>query len=303
MNAVGMLSERAEWLEARRTGVGASELAAILGVDERRGSLSIYARKVAPLSDEDENDEDDPRYWGRAFEEPVAQWYAQRTARVVTNAGAFDLRRHPDSRLFATLDRDVVDPTREAAGEAGALECKAVSVWGPLDQWRQEPPLCYQVQLQAQLAVTGRRWGSIAAVLGGAKPVYFDFERNDRFIEAALRAVEVFWSRVERRDPPPPDGTREAAEAVKQLWPEDSGRTIVLPAEAFELVEEFEIARDEESEAKDRYETVKTAVRFAMQDATWALLPDGRKFQLKTEPRREHVVQASRPRVLRLLKK
>ena len=299
--------DRASWLKARRSyGVGASELPAVLGVDERRGSLAIYAKKVVEGNDDEGEDEDDPRFWGRMFEEPVAQWYAQKTGRVVTNPGAFAIMRHPTAPLFATLDRDVFDPARpdadtENRGGLGVLECKAVSVYGPLDQWRSEPPLCYQVQLQAQLAVTGRAWGSIAAVLGGTRPVFFDFERNDRFIAAALVAVEQFWERVERRDPPPPDGTRETVEAIKQLWPEDSGQTITLPDLA--LVAEWEAAKEASRKAEAVQRDVESRIKSVMQEATWAALTDGRKVQWKVEPRKGHVVEASRPRVLRLIKK
>jgi len=303
MSAEAVITDRATWLEARRSGVGASEVAAILGVDERRGPLAVYANKVALTRDEDEESEDDPRFWGRMFEEPVALWYAEKTGRVVTNPGTFATRRHPSGLpLFATLDRDVFDPAREVDA-IGALECKAVSVWGPLDQWRHEVPLCYQIQLQVQLAVTGRAWGSIAAVLGGTKPVHFDFERNDKFIAAMLRAVAVFWERVERRDPPPPDGTPETREAIHRLWPEDTGKTIVLPTETASLIVPLESAKAAEKQAKDEREGLESQIKAAMQDATWALLPDGRKVQWRTEPRAEHVVKASRPRVLRIVKK
>lgn len=295
---------RAAWLKARRAGVGASELAAILGVDERRGPLAVYAKKVAEVDDDEGEDEDDPRYWGREFEEPVARWYARKTGRVVTNPGTFAIHAAKTAPLFATLDRDVLG-RGGVIGDAdpGALECKAVSVYGPLDQWRSEPPLCYQVQLQAQLAVTGRAWGSIAAVLGGTRPVYFDFERNDRFIEAALRAVEQFWERVERRDPPPPDGTRETAEAIKQLWPEDSGKSIVFPDGMLDVIEQWQDAKAAAREAEERKDLIESSIKAAMQDATWGLLPNGRRVQWKTEPRKEHLVRASRPRVLRLIKK
>lgn len=298
--APAVIDNRADWLKARRSGVGASEVAAILGIDPRRGPLSVYAAKVADAQADDSESEDDPRYWGRAFEEPVAQWYAQKTGRTVTNPGAFAIQRHRSaSMLFATPDRDVLD---QQLG-AGQLECKAVSVYGPLDQWRTEAPLVYQVQLQVQLAVTDRDWGSIAAVLGGTKPAYFDFERNDKFVAAMLRAVEAFWERVERRDPPPPDGTPETHEALKRLYPEDSGRVIVFPKERLSLIKEWEEAGEALAAAKERDKNVEAQIKAVMQAATWAALPDGRRVQWKTEPRKEHVVKASRPRVLRLMKK
>jgi putative phage-type endonuclease len=294
------LTDRASWLQARRAGVGASEVAAILGVDPRRGPLAVYAAKVAAQQDDDIESEDDPRYWGRGFEEPVAQWYAQKTGRTVTNPGAFAIRQHPKVPiLFATPDRDVVDEQRGK----GKLECKAVSVWGPLDLWRVEAPLVYQIQLQVQLAVDEEAWGSIAAVLGGAKPVFHDHERNERFIAAMLRSVEQFWERVERRDPPPPDGTSETHHALKQLYPEDSGRVMVFPSDRLGLIDEWRAAKEAVSAAEDKVEAAEVQIKALMQDATWAALPEGRRLQWKTEPRKGHVVEASRPRVLRLLKK
>lgn len=295
------LESREVWLAERRRGVGASEVAAILGVDPRRGPLAVYASKVAPPAEDDDEPEDSPLYWGRRFEEPVAAWYAEATKRTVTNPGEFSLHRHAAAPLFATLDRNVADPTRVET--PGVLECKAVSVWGPMDLWRVEAPLLYQVQLQAQLAVTGREWGSVAALLGGTRPVYHDYARNDRFIDAMLLAVQQFWKCVERREPPPPDITPSVRDALHRLWPEDSGVEIAMPEDKVGLVAEWEHAKEAHKATEARKDEMEAQIKAVLQDATWARLPDGRRVQWKTEPRRGHVVEPSKPRVLRLVKK
>lgn len=298
-------ARRRAWLKRRQLGVGASEVAGILGVDPRRGATVIYANKVAEIQAEDlepEDDEDDPMFWGREFEDPVARWYGRKTGRTVINPGAYATIQHPKLPiLFATPDRKIIDAKR---GE-GDLECKAVSVFGRPDLWGSAPPLWYQVQHAVQLACSGHEWGSIAAILYGTKPVYFDLERNDKFIAAMLRAVEQFWERVERRDPPPPDGTAETREALRRLWPKDSGRTITLPDEVLPWVADYDKAREAEKAATSWKEECEEQIKAAMQDATVAHLPNAWErgsFQWKVEPRSGYTVEPCEPRVFRRLK-
>jgi predicted phage-related endonuclease len=67
------------------------------------------------------------------------------------------------------------------------------------------------------MAVLGWSWGSLAALLGGNRLVWFDVERNDRFIAALRVAVAEFWERLLTLTPPPVDASESSRRALTVL--------------------------------------------------------------------------------------
>lgn len=300
---------REQWLKERQRGIGASEVAAIIGVDPRRGQCALYAEKIGALVRED----NPYMRWGRKAEALTAEAYGQETGRPVSDppGGLYHIvYSDPLSVLGATLDR-VTQPSEACpapiaithpAETYAPLECKVVAGWIG-DRWAEEPPLEYQVQLQIQMLCTGARWGSLAALIGWPpRPVWVDFERNDRFLAAALPRVEEFWQRVVDRRPPDPDPPVSAsAAAVRALWPADTGETITLPVDTLELVDRWQHAKARKSAADGEAEEIENQLRARMRDATTGTLSDGTALVLKTTSVKAYTVEheAKKYRTLR----
>lgn len=85
-------AERDEWLEARRAGVTASEVAAVLGLSKYESPRSLYHRKRGEIPDEDDND---AMKWGRRLEAPIADEFADRHPELTAELGG----------LYVNLDR------------------------------------------------------------------------------------------------------------------------------------------------------------------------------------------------------
>lgn len=283
---------RAAWLEERRKGVGASDVAAILGHDPRRGPLAVYAEKIGAL----ESPDNDWMAFGRDVEGAIAQAYARKTGRPVYDLGAHEIRRHPDLPILgATLDRETSGSTENRAPIEGhdrarvPLELKAVGYMKAKD-WQESPPLHFQIQLQAQLACTGAAWGSLAALIGGLVVVWKDIPRNDRFINAMLPRVAEFWSRVERRDPPTAiDARPETSKALKALYAEEDGETLVLPPDAVELADAWEAACLKRRDAEREVDLYENHIRRLIGDASFGDLADGSYLSLAVTPVKGYV--------------
>jgi len=287
------LESRDVWLAERRRGVGASEVAAILGVDPRRGPLAVYASKLGAPDTEEET------RWmrrGRRLEAVIADEYADETKRTVRDLGAYTLARHATLPFFfATQDREVVAPEQPGPGP---LEAKAV--WaGKADLWDIEPPVEFQVQLQAQMACSGAEWGSLVALIGGLRLWFQDVQRNDRFIAAMTTSVEAFWERVEKKQPPAPDATEGTLRAIRALYPKDAGTTIALPPEFYQIAQRIDVLKEEIKAREAEQDTAEAHIKLALGDNTWGALTDGSRFQWRVEPRKGYVVDPSEPRVLR----
>lgn len=290
-------NERAEWLERRRISVGASEVSAILGLSTWESPFSLWAKKVHGVESDEQPEWQE---WGNRIEPLICDAYAEATGRQVIDHGRYAVRYSETCpHLSATLDREVVG--RDAGDGPGCMDAKNVSAFKASD-WEEGAPLIYQVQVQAQMEVTGYRWGSLACLLGGNTFRWCDVERNEDFIAVMRRKVAEFWHLVETRTPPPVDGSLSTAEVLKKLYPKDSGETVALSGEAAGWTDAYEKACEALKAAEERKQEAANKIRAAIGDATFGALPGGGRWSLKTVERKAAVVAASSYRVLRRAK-
>jgi putative phage-type endonuclease len=278
-----MTLSKEEWLAERRNHIGASDVAAILGMDPRRGPLSVYESKVHGHSQED----NDWMRFGRDVEGAIANMYEVKTGRLAQDQGATSLQYHPDiSFLASTLDRitfkGVPGDFEKHMLEPGApLELKNIGYFTSAKAYEEDPHIHHQIQLQIQMACFGSDWGSLAALFPGYNLVWKDLPRNDEFLAAAYPVLEEFWKCVVDRTPPPVESYRDL-EVVKRLWPTDSGETVALDNEMFGLVSKWENRKFNRKELDNEVEAIEAELRAAMGNATWGALPDGTFLALKT---------------------
>lgn len=296
------LPDREAWLAARRSGIGSSDAPAILGLTKWRSSLQVYAEKAGLINPSVE--ETDAQRWGKLLEPVIAAEYERETKRTTYDPGPFTIQRCADAPfMLATLDRLVVgffDATTKPPVEApGVLELKTASVF-KREEWHDEPPLMYQVQLQHQLAVTGHLWGSLAVLIGGQSFYWADIKRNDAFIDKLMLREAEFWERIQQRRPPPPDGSKASRETLQALYPkEEIDDTVRLGAEALSWDAEREAGHRVIKIQEDIIDEIDNKLRAAIGMHVAGVLPNGVRYVWKTEPRKAYSVEASARRVLR----
>lgn len=294
------MSARDEWLAARREGVGASEVAAILGLSPWASPLSVWASKVLGEDEEHTADAEERMRWGSLLEPVILAEYARRTGADVHPVE----QQTPDSiirharwdegvRLSATLDAYL--------GSDGVVEVKTTSAY-QAEAWTDGAPLHYQVQVQAQLACEGGARGVIVALVGGQRLVWHEVERDEAAIAMIEDAVAEFWGYVERREPPPASPTSVDVRVLERLHPDDSGETVQLGLDLAAMTEERESIAAEAKRLAERKTEIDAAIKTRLGPATFGALPDGRRWQWRWQERKETLVKASRSRVLRLVK-
>ena len=202
---------RAEWLEARRNGIGGSDAGAILGVNPYRGAYSVWADKLGLLPETEDNE---AMRQGRDLEDYVARRWAERTGKAVRRENMM-LRSTEHAFMLADIDRRVI-------GERAGLECKT-SKDIRLGRYKNgEFPIEYYAQCLHYLAVTGwDRW-YLAVLVYGTDLLTFTIERTGVAddIEALIQAEERFWrNNVVPRISPMPDGLESTTRAVSWVHP------------------------------------------------------------------------------------
>lgn len=264
---------RADWLEVRRTGIGGSDAAAAVGLNPYKSQLELWLEKTgrdADLPKPDPNDTTEPIYWGTLLEPIVAAAYTQQTGRRVRKVNA--VLRHPTIPfMLANLDREVV-----GVPDVHILECKTAGEFGAR-HWQDGVPEYVQLQVQHQLAVTGKRVADVAVLLCGQQLAVYRIERDDELIARLIPLEAQFWHYVETDTPPPGDGSESADRALRCLYPRDSGGTVDFSDDR-QLSATFAdlIAVREQIEALEvAAAKLKQAIQTAMGDASRALFDTG----------------------------
>ena len=308
------MKSRDEWLEEKRTCLGAGDVAAILGQNPSYGGLHVYATKVHGYQQSDSKQ----LIMGRIFEKPAGQIYSIETGRDVLGEAEAEteITYHPEIPwLGATLDdltmgnEEYPNPLKDDT--TGPLELKNTAgfvndggKWKKIrpDEWSERPPIHYQIQLQIQMACMDSQWGSLAALFPGMQIAWTDIQRNERFLNAAYVKLEEFWERIQKRNPPALDDLPSTLDVVKAMYPDETGETIELTGEDELRAKEWLTVKDEYGKLGKRKKMLEAEIRAVMGDATFAKIPSiGKSLSLKKQYRKAYtrVVEASEYRVLR----
>lgn len=173
---VQVVDDRAEF-------IGGSDIAAILGISRWKTPLAVWADKTGQVAkDESENLH---QKLGKRLEEVVAELFTDKTGLRVQRAN--ERRVHPKYPHFrAQIDRLVV-------GADELVECKTASVWMAKDWKGEEMPQEYIAQVMWQLAISGRKRGHLAVLIGNQDFQVKTIDRDPVLISEMLKRANAFW--------------------------------------------------------------------------------------------------------------
>lgn len=206
--------------KVRRTGIGGSDIAKIVGQSRWGGAMDVFLEKIgqsAPLV------ETEAMHWGITLEDAVAKEYAHRTGRKVRRSNQTIRHEDFDWRM-AHIDRKVVtlasEPTR-------GLECKTAGSFASADfgePGTDQVPPDYALQCMWYLGVTGWDVWDLAVLIGGNTFRIYTIQRDDELIELLWTAADSFWeNNVLAKEPPAVDGSESTKRYLegKHTDPED----------------------------------------------------------------------------------
>ena len=245
---------RDEWLERRRTSIGGSDAAAIMGLNDWSSPYSVWADKTGRLPETPDNE---AMRQGRDLEEYVAQRWCEETGKRVRRVNAILLNPiYPFAH--ANADRFVV-------GEDAGLECKTTSVLNLKKFKNGEYPTSYYVQCIHYMAVTGvKRWYLAVLVLNKGFYLY-TIERDEAEIAALMAQEKDFWRHVTKNTPPPVDGAEATTEAIKTIYFQSTGGTVDLFGRNA-LLDEYHEQKSIRDAADGRMEKIKQTIMLDLGD-------------------------------------
>jgi len=179
--------------EARKKGIGGSEVSAILGLDDYSSPYKVWLNKTGRESSTVDN-----KYTkaGLILESAVADYFEQQTSYRIIKASAKQTTvTHPKySFAIGTPDRRYI--ATQKVGK-GILECKTTQYA------YDDVPEKWFIQLQWYLGVIGSAYGSVAWLEHGLDFKFKEYEFDQEFFDYLLDAVNKFWHENVLKDIPP----------------------------------------------------------------------------------------------------
>jgi putative phage-type endonuclease len=307
-------ASREEWLELRKPTIGASEVAAVLGVHPHTTPYELWARKSGIV----EGGADNKAMRRGRLLEPIAVECIreERSGWIVTAnpipGGTFYFFRDLDTGLSCTPDAFVFDPMKgglPASDTQGICQIKTVNSHTFQNEWMidgevQLPPYV-AIQAMQEAHLTGASWCCVAALVGFDLDLYIiDVKIHAGVVERIKREVPEFLRRVRENDPPDPDYARDGA-TIAALYNKDDGGAIDLSGN--ERVEKL-VARREAmklieasaGEAEKERKTIDAELIHALGNATRATLADGRMIEARAVHRNGFTVDATTYRSVKI---
>lgn len=273
-------------LDLRRTGVGASEVAAVIGVHPTKSAIDVW---MAKQPDAPESDGGSLAEFGHRVERILGEAWVDRHGAEGLRIYTPGTLRHPTHDwALASPDRVVATPGLGRPARAdwkSLLEMKAAFFSDrEYGDGADEVPERHLVQVAWQLAVTGLEEGTLVALVRGDYREY-PITRDRELEELLLDQVGRFWrEHVLAGVPPAVDGSDGWAGYLRRRYPRDAAPLLPATPEALDLAAKLKEAKAAAKAAGVLEEQLSQALKLAIGDAagiegvaSWKANRDGQK--------------------------
>lgn len=209
---VTICKDRAEWLEARKGGLGASDASAFLGISPWKNNVQLWEEKTGLVSPEDIGDKPQVKY-GNDAEPLLRAFFALDHPEYGLSFTPFKIiRNEKRPYITCTPDGELLEKT---TGRRGGLEIKTTEILSASgwSRWKGRIPDEYYAQVCHQMSAAGWEFVELLAQIkyttadgeDRKETRHYKIERADCLedIELVEQSADLFWRHVtEGRRPP-----------------------------------------------------------------------------------------------------
>jgi len=234
-----------EWHALRSTGIGGSDIAAVLGLSPWDSAFSLWHRKNGGVGDKPTSPE---MSWGQRHEDTIAGWYRDTHPGVrVARTGTWRSTVRPwqlanPDRLLS--GRRVLEIKTDRSGDA----------WGK--EGTDEVPVYYRAQVLWYLDTLGWQEADVAVLIGLSDARVYTVRWNTEESAVLRDAAEAFWQSLKDGVPPPLDGHDATYRTVRALNPDVEDLTVEIPVFCAEFYRKS-IADEKYAADRKRYAVAK----------------------------------------------
>lgn len=265
-----------EWHELRATGIGGSEVAAIVGCSPWTSAFTVWAEKTKRIEREQITSE--AAEWGTRLEDSIREKFADNHP---------ELKVYNDKSSWANADRpwqlsNVDGFYEDAVGNKGILEIKTAAYE---DDWKDSQgnwvvPEYYKTQVQWYLQTFGFDHAWVAVLFAGRKYIEIECPASEFQQETNLIAVERFRKYWLEDRQPDWDGSTSTLKTISKMNPEISADDSVelgsLGEEYLEAMAAVDKATEALNEKKSRVLSAMGRAKRGTINGAWRLTRQAR---------------------------
>jgi putative phage-type endonuclease len=246
-----------ELFELRRSGVGGSDVSAILGLNPWRGPFDVWLEKTGEV---DQFGENQAMMRGRLFEPAIANWYSEVTEQAIEPG---ELIRK-DDWMIANPDFFVLAD----GGRDFGLEIKtarSARKWG--DGGTDSVPVYYALQCHWYMACTGMpRWDLAVYLTSFDEFRRYVLPRDEAVVSALTERVGQWWERhvIGGERPPIQNASTAANSWLQETFSASNGEVRDASSDEAELAEQLRVLKDKIKELSTAKKDIETTLKAAI---------------------------------------
>jgi hypothetical protein len=264
-------STREEWLNERRSVIGASEVAALFDASPWMSTFKLSAIKGGLVREDEENES---MRAGRLFEPVAIEYIREERPWIVQHNTLPNLQYFVDAanRIGGTPDAFVKIPGRWGRG---IIQIKWVDRTSFKKSWISDdvvsPPLYVAIQASVECAITDSQYALVAAFVvdHGIHMHLLEIPLTPGLYAAAAARSLAFWEKVDRGETYAPDFDKDG-DLIRRIYASSvTNKEIDLSGDnaIVELSESERMLSKVEKETKLARAAIKAQVLFKMGDA------------------------------------
>lgn len=289
-----MTDERSAWLAWRRSGIGASDVAGILGLSPWATPYSVWASKVADVDDTPS----EAMEFGQRAEPMLARWFHDRHPELYVLGEQTRCTHRAEPWMLCTVDGFLYETPEPAdVGDyVSVVEFKSTS--DRVGVWEERIPDHYACQATWTMAVCDVdvvHFGVLHLAYG--RPVFrtYEFHRDADDEKLLIGVCGAFWrENVLAGLPPAIDAHQATYDAVRWLYPAVTADAVPATDDLRALVDEYRYHRAEAKAATERQEFAAARLRAAIADGEG--ISDGTIFLATNRTQERRTIDAERLR-------
>lgn len=273
--------EQADFLAARKNGIGGSDIAAIMGLSQFKTAMDVYQAKISPNVEQQTAEH---LYWGHALEAPICNRFSEETGYPIFRQP--EIRQHPQHE-WAIANADALILDKETDEPIGILEIKTSSAfkskaWN-VDGDAESIPVEYFAQVQWYLEIFDLEMAYLAVLIGGNQYRHYPIKRDREIAANLIKQGRIFWqNHVLAQVPPPPTNAAEVA----QYFPQDNGETAQADTETLIAYNALILAKQELAEKQSQVTELENQLKIKIGQAQQMNDGERKLFTWKTQTSR-----------------
>lgn len=261
----------ADWLQSRSKDITSTEISCLFGCNPYMTAYELWHRKKSGIIPEFQTTE--RTEWGLALQDAIASRIAIQQGWNIRRMDEYI--RDPELQIGSSFDFEITEAERidpRYTADHGLLEIKNVDSLAFRNGWLVdgdtiEAPPHIELQVQHQLAVSGRKYAWIGALVGGNTMKLMYREPMPEIIAALKFKAAEFWAAIDNNIEPAPVFPQDTEAVIRMAQYAEQGKVIPGTDELAAMAAEYRDLKQGIKALDEQADALKAQILLTIGDA------------------------------------